>query len=153
MIGEQCLVSGIVERIGENGSAHHYLVHSSDGDPKTYEIDMEIHNHGDGLKSVYNALVQSQQIKNARDLYAIGHRVVHGGPRFDKPCLIDHQAIEAIRACASLAPLHNPVNLLGIEFSLKTFTGVPQVAVFDTSFHRTIPIHARQYASKTHGAS
>lgn len=77
---------------------------------------------------------------------AIGHRVVHGGETFHKAALLDQDAIRAIEACADLAPLHNPVNLEGIEAARELFPQVPQVAVFDTAFHQTLPRHAWLYA-------
>ncbi|MBW1875663.1 MAG: acetate/propionate family kinase, partial [Deltaproteobacteria bacterium] len=83
---------------------------------------------------------------DGRDLLGIGHRVVHGGEAFREPCLIDERVIEAIRGLSSLAPLHNPANLLGIEVAMARRPDVPQVAVFDTAFHHTIPPHAYRYA-------
>jgi acetate kinase len=80
------------------------------------------------------------------DLAGIGHRVVHGGERFSAPTLIDAAAIDAIREQIPLAPLHNPSNLTGIELSRALFPEVPQVAVFDTAFHKTMPPHAYRYA-------
>ncbi|MBM7060126.1 acetate kinase [Pseudomonas sp. UL073] len=79
-------------------------------------------------------------------LHGIGHRVVHGGERFTRAHRIDAQVLEAIRATAPLAPLHNPANLLGIEAALKLYPTLPQVAVFDTAFHQTLPEHAFRYA-------
>ena len=79
-------------------------------------------------------------------LTAIGHRVVHGGERFQAPARIDAEVCAAIRELALLAPLHNPANLIGIEVCRDAFPGVPQVAVFDTAFHQTLPPHAFRYA-------
>jgi acetate kinase len=79
-------------------------------------------------------------------LAAIGHRVVHGGERFHAPAVIDAAVCAEIRALARLAPLHNPANLIGIEVCREAFPGVPQVAVFDTAFHQTLPPHAFRYA-------
>ncbi|AYC31786.1 acetate kinase [Pseudomonas cavernae] len=79
-------------------------------------------------------------------LHGIGHRVVHGGERFTRAQRIDAAVLEAIRATAPLAPLHNPANLLGIEAALKLYPNLPQVAVFDTAFHQTLPEHAYRYA-------
>jgi acetate kinase len=79
-------------------------------------------------------------------LAAIGHRVVHGGERFHAPAVIDDAVCAEIRALARLAPLHNPANLIGIEVCREAFPGVPQVAVFDTAFHQTLPPHAFRYA-------
>ena len=80
------------------------------------------------------------------DLFAVGHRVVHGGARFSAPVLIDDQVLRAVRDLRALAPLHNPANLEGIETALTAFPGVPQVAVFDTAFHQSMPPMAYTYA-------
>ncbi|MCW8141019.1 MAG: acetate/propionate family kinase, partial [Planctomycetota bacterium] len=77
---------------------------------------------------------------------AVGHRVVHGGERFHDPALIDDEVVAAIEACAPLAPLHNPANLAGIRAARAALPGVPQVAVFDTAFHHTLPRRASTYA-------
>ncbi|MEA1120317.1 acetate kinase, partial [Klebsiella pneumoniae] len=76
----------------------------------------------------------------------VGHRVVHGGERFKRSTRITPQVIAAIEACVPLAPLHNPANLLGIRLALANFPQVPQVAVFDTAFHHTLPEYAYRYA-------
>ncbi len=87
---------------------------------------------------------QKQQLLDHQPL-AIGHRVVHGGEAFHQAALIDDSVIQAIRDCAELAPLHNPVNLTGIRAAIDLFPDVPQVAVFDTAFHQTLPRHAWLY--------
>ncbi len=79
-------------------------------------------------------------------LHGIGHRVVHGGEHFTRACLIDEPALAAIRATVPLAPLHNPANLLGMETAMRLFPELPQVAVFDTAFHQSMPEHAYRYA-------
>jgi acetate kinase len=85
-------------------------------------------------------------IKSPAELLGIGHRVVHGGEAFREPVLIDENVMETIRDLIPLAPLHNPANLLGIEAAQRVFPGVPQVAVFDTAFHQSMPPHAFTYA-------
>ena len=92
------------------------------------------------------AALRGSGVLEAGRLAAIGHRVVHGGERFHAPALIDTRVREAIRELAPLAPLHNPANLIGIEVCLDAFPGVPQVAVFDTAFHQTLPPRAFRYA-------
>lgn len=82
----------------------------------------------------------------APGLAAVGHRVVHGGGRFREPAKVDEETLEAIRALSPLAPLHNPVNVAGIEIASRLFPGAAQVAVFDTAFHATLPEHAYRYA-------
>src|SRR4029079_5567928 len=79
-------------------------------------------------------------------LVAVGHRVVHGGPRFTEPVVVDDDVVGAIRELVPLAPLHNPANLAGILSARVTFPDVPQVAVFDTAFHQTLPPEAYTYA-------
>jgi acetate kinase len=120
--GEQPVAQGIVERIGQDG---------------------DVPDHRVGLAQVMEALGSSM---SDGGLDAIGHRVVHGGEAFVEPALIDADVIERIRAQIPLAPLHNPANLLGIEVAVELEPDLPQVAVFDTAFHRTLPPHAYRYA-------
>ena len=80
---------------------------------------------------------------------AVGHRVVHGGERFTAPTVVDDAVLDALRALVPLAPLHNPANISGIEVARRVWPDVPQVAVFDTAFHRTLPPHAYRYAVPT----
>ena len=77
---------------------------------------------------------------------AVGHRVVHGGEQFTAPTIVDDDVLDALRSLVPLAPLHNPANIIGIEVARQVWPGVPQVAVFDTAFHRTLPPHAYRYA-------
>ncbi|SFM24332.1 acetate/propionate family kinase [Marinobacter zhejiangensis] len=99
--------------------------------------------HYEALNEIIGLLRQRGLIADAPA--AIGHRVVHGGETFKEPSLIDAQVLDAIRSCSALAPLHNPVNLVGIEAAQQLFPGTPQVAVFDTAFHQTLPEHAYWY--------
>ena len=116
---------GLVERIGEPGSL--------------------VKNHGDATAQVVKALEASGHLESA-PLWLIGHRVVHGGERFRQAVLIDESVLLGIRAAATLAPLHNPPNLLGIEACRAHWAAVPQVAVFDTAFHQSLPSAAYRYA-------
>ena len=100
--------------------------------------------HKDALAAIIERLQQLDLLGSAPA--AIGHRVVHGGEAFKAPALITGEVIAAIRNCAALAPLHNPVNLVGIEATKALFPRVPQVAVFDTAFHQTLPAAAYHYA-------
>ncbi len=120
---ERGVTKGIVERIGQD--------------------DSEIADHRVGLERVMREL--GPHLDDG-GLDAIGHRVVHGGEEFVEPTQIDPDVIERIRAQIPLAPLHNPANLLGIEVSVELEPDLPQVAVFDTAFHRTLPPHAYRYA-------
>lgn len=123
--GLSAVSGGLVERIGEP--------------------DSTVKDHGDAIGRVVHMLEASGYLKTA-PLFAIGHRVVHGGERFRQAEVIDASVVEGIRAAASLAPLHNPPNLLGIEACRAHWAAVPQVAVFDTAFHHSLPAAAYRYA-------
>ena len=120
------IASGLVEKIGEPHS--------------------EISTHTEGMKLVFDRLLASGFIKHIDEIKAVGHRVVHGAEEFRQPHIIDKQVIKKIKECVSIAPLHNPANLEGIKAALHTLPKVPQVAVFDTAFHHTIPDYAYMYA-------
>jgi acetate kinase len=133
--------SGTVERIGESTGT---LTHTVDGEKHTEQrrfADFE-----DALRSAVEAFRQHGPAIDRDALAAVGHRVVHGGERFVEPTLVTSEVEQAIDELAALAPLHNPPNLAGIRSATATFPGVPQVAVFDTAFHRTLPPAARTYA-------
>jgi acetate kinase len=116
---EQSLVSGLIERIGEAG---------------------EVPDHTAGMRVVLDALGPD------RDIVAVGHRVVHGGPRFSAATLITDEVEREIDELSALAPLHNPANVLGIRAARLALPGVPHVAVFDTAFHQSLPPEAYTYA-------
>jgi acetate kinase len=134
------LLSGQLERIGEEASRLTWT--AKGGDPVS--TDERVADHREALARIFEVLTARGGV--ADQLAGIGHRVVHGGERFSAPALIDDQVVEAIREQVPLAPLHNPANLLGIETALATFPDTPQVAVFDTAFHRTMPPRAHRYA-------
>jgi acetate kinase len=134
------LLSGQLERIGEEASRLTWT--AKGGDPAS--TDERVADHREALARIFEVLTARGGV--ADQLAGIGHRVVHGGERFSAPALIDDQVVEAIREQVPLAPLHNPANLLGIETALATFPDTPQVAVFDTAFHRTMPPRAHRYA-------
>ena len=138
------LAKGLVERIGLEAGI---LSHRADGKDK-YEEETPIPNHTVGIKKVLDILVDSKLgvLKSLSEINAVGHRVAHGGELFKKSTLIDNQVIEGIKQLCELAPLHNPANLLGIEAVQTLMPEVPQVAVFDTSFHQTMPEYAYMYA-------
>lgn len=104
--------------------------------------------HADALSALVGYFHQNNTLTD--DLLAIGHRVVHGGEAFSMPVVIDDNVIESIQRCGNLAPLHNPVNLAGIEATRSLYPGVPQVAVFDTAFHQSLPPTAYLYALPRH---
>jgi acetate kinase len=138
--GHKVLASGAVERIGEAGAR---LTHRA-GDTDPLVVEDRVADHSEGFDRVFGAFVAAGG--PIGDLAGIGHRVVHGGDRLTAPTLIDDAAIAAIADQAALAPLHNPSNLLGIRIAMASFPQTPQVAVFDTAFHQTMPPRAWRYA-------
>jgi acetate kinase len=138
--------SGLLERIGENESRHTHHAYGPSGTVKETVRSGRVGNHREGFDFILSMPADAPAIKDPADLLGIGHRVVHGGETFHEPVLIDKKVIETIRELIPLAPLHNPANLLGIEAARQIFPGVPQVAVFDTAFHQSIPPHAFIYA-------
>jgi acetate kinase len=134
------LASGLVERIGEAGAG---LTHRP-GDGEPLVIEDRVADHSEGFERIFRAFDSAGE--PIGDLTGIGHRVVHGGDRLTAPTLIDDAAIAAIADQAPLAPLHNPSNLLGIRIAMASFPKTPQVAVFDTAFHQTMPPRAWRYA-------
>ena len=140
--GPARLAGGIVERIGQpDASATHGSLRA--GTWVDTHVAAPVADHHDGLRSVVGVLADAGF---ADGLAAIGHRVVHGGDRFVAPTLVDDAVVAGIREQVPLAPLHNPANLAGIEVALELWPRVPQVAVFDTAFHATLPPHAYRYA-------
>lgn len=140
----QLLAKGIVERIGFTDAI---LTHKPEGKDK-FEMVTGIPDHTTGINLILEALVNEKHgvIKSLSEIAAVGHRVAHGGEFFTKSSLIDDFTKSEIEKCIELAPLHNPANLKGILSMEKLLPGVPQVAVFDTSFHQTMPKHAYLYA-------
>ncbi|MBR1972983.1 MAG: acetate kinase, partial [Oscillospiraceae bacterium] len=136
---------GLCERIGIDGR----LTHNANGVKTVKEIAMPT--HGEAIASVMDALVDAEVgvIKSVAEIDAVGHRVVHGGNKFADSCLINEDVIKGIEECIPLGPLHNPANLLGITACQKLMPTTPQVAVFDTAFHMTMPAKAYRYAIPT----
>ena len=141
---EAVLAKGLTERIGIEGSK---LKHQPTG-KEDVVFDEFIDNHDTAVKMVLEALTNKEYgvVKSMKEINAVGHRVVHGGEYFANSVVIDGDVIAAIEKCAELAPLHNPANLIGIAACEKIMPGVPQVAVFDTAFHQTMPERAYMYA-------
>ncbi|MFI9506760.1 acetate kinase [Nocardia sp. NPDC052566] len=133
--------SGMVERIGE---AEGGIEHKADG--KTVEHRGPIADHTAGLRLVFDMFAETGHDLASEGVHAVGHRVVHGGEVFYRPTLIDDGVVEAISELSSLAPLHNPANVAGIESARELLPGVPQVAVFDTAFFHGLPAAAKTYA-------
>ena len=136
---EESLVSGLVERIGIEGSV---LTQKVEGKDK-YIIKEDMKNHKDAIKLVLEALTNKEQavINSMDEISAVGHRVVHGGEKYSDSVLIDEEVIESIKDCIPLAPLHNPPNIIGIE-ACRNLCQNTMVAVFDTAFHQTMPKEA-----------
>ncbi len=143
MENETALAKGMVERIGMEGSL---LKHTPAG---KYTVDLpgDIPDHATGIKLILQALVNPEYgvITDMADIDAVGHRVVHGGERFADSVLITQDVLKGIEACAEIAPLHNPPNLYGINACMEIMPTTPQVAVFDTAFHQTLPKIAYLY--------
>ena len=143
MNDESVLVKGLVERIGISDSViNHY---PSDREPVI--TDQDIPNHRVGIKLMMDALLHPDYgiIKDISEIVAVGHRVVHAGEKFSGSVLLTDEVMDALKECIELAPLHNPPNILGIEVCKELIPGVPQVGVFDTAFHQTIPECAYLY--------
>ena len=140
MSTEECMVQGLVERIGIEGSI---LTQKVEGKDK-YVINTEIKNHKDAIKLVLEALIDPIHgvIKSMEEISAVGHRVVHGGEKYSDSVLINDEVLQSIKDCIVLAPLHNPPNIIGIEACKELMPNTPMVAVFDTAFHQTMPKHS-----------
>jgi acetate kinase len=145
MPDQNVLSAGMLERIGEPESR---LTHrwQMDGREQGIQIPCSVEEHHQGLMQIIEQFTATGVVASADDISAIGHRVVHGGEAFTRPVRIDEEVIGVIREMCRLAPLHNPANLEGILVARKLFPGVPQVAVFDTAFHQSMPEHAYRYA-------
>lgn len=138
------MAKGLCDRIGIDGSKLEYK--PANGDKISTLVEMK--NHSDAIKLVLDALVApgTGVIASMDEIGAVGHRVVHGGENFSESVIITPEVKASIEACCELAPLHNPANIIGIEACEKAMPGVPNVAVFDTAFHQTMPATAYMYA-------
>ena len=139
---EDVLASGLCERIGIDGM---FTYKPGDGEKSVTEVSIPDHKVGVGL--ILDAIVNKDMgvISGLDQIGAIGHRVVHGGERFASSVEINDEVMAAIEECNDLAPLHNPANLIGIRACQAIMPGVPNVAVFDTAFHQTMPKEAYLY--------
>jgi len=146
MDNESVMASGIVERIGDSSGVITHKKMNGSGEEKTV-IERAIENHKVGMHLVVDLITDPQKgvISDKKEINAIGHRVVQGGEQFNTSILIDESIKQAIRDNNPLAPLHNPANLVGIEVAEELFPGTPNVAVFDTEFHQTMPAKAFLY--------
>lgn len=142
MDGEKLLAKGLVERIGIEGS---HINQKANG--QVFDATAPMANHTEGIQWMLKALLDPEKgaLKSMDEIGAVGHRVLHGGERFTASVLVNGEVKEAIKANIPLGPLHNPANLMGIEACEKVMPGTPNVAVFDTAFHQTMPPKAYLY--------
>ena len=135
--------SGLVERIGIDGILKHEV-----GENKKLTFELSIPTHKEAIELVLRILTndETKVIDSIKEIEAIGHRIVHGGEFFKKSTIIDNDVVEKIGKLIPLAPLHNPANILGIKICQELMPDVPNVAVFDTAFHQTMPIENYLYA-------
>lgn len=144
MENEQVLAKGLCERIGVTGAISHKAA-----DGRTYSADTPMPTHSEAFEAVVYAMTKSEAkvIDSFDEISAIGHRIVQGGAVFKGSCVVTDKVIEQISELGAMAPLHNPAHVLAIKACLKTFGDkIPQVVVFDTSFHQTMPAKAYMYA-------
>lgn len=140
---ERRYAEGQIERIGQENAGHAFR-----GPKGAVSADLGKTDHSGAMKALVAAITHPEQgvLRDIKELSAIGHRVVHGGDRYSSAVVIDEKVVRAIEEAAVFAPLHNPVNLLGIKAAQEAFPGIPNVAVFDTAFHARMPPSAFLYA-------
>lgn len=143
MANKEILASGIIEKIGLKGS----FLRFNDKDGNKIILEGEILEHQVGIEYILGVLTSPKYgcISSLKEIDAVGHRVVHGGEKFNQSVIITDEVIEKVVECIDLAPLHNPPNLDGINAVKKLMGDIPQVAVFDTAFHQTMPEEAFLY--------
>lgn len=138
------MASGGAERVGLDGAF--VKVKLPNGEKK--QIMHDIPEHTEGVKFIFSLLTDPEigVIKSLDEVDAVGHRMVHGGEKFNKSVILDDEVLEVFEACSDLAPLHNPANLKGVKAVSELMPNLPQVGVFDTAFHQTMPDYAYMYA-------
>lgn len=143
MTTEEVMAQGGIEKIGLPGS----FLKLTDKEGKKVILEKDIAGHQEGIEFILSVLTDATYgcIKEYKEIDAVGHRVVHGGEKFASSVLIDKDVINKVIECTDLAPLHNPANLKGIDAMEALIPGIPQVAVFDTAFHQTMPSRAYMY--------
>ena len=141
---EEILAKGLCDRIGLDGHLKHSPV--ANGKP-VFDSDIPLPTHAEAISAVIEKLTSDDYgvIDSLSEIKAVGHRAVHGGPKFIGSTLITDEVIDVLEGYVRLAPLHTPANLMGVRACQKAIPGVPQVAVFDTAFHHTIPEYAYVY--------
>ena len=139
----EVMAKGLCERIGIDG----VLTHTGNKSDEKFKYDIAMPTHKEALQSVINVLLDPEKgvISSMSEIDAVGHRVVHGGEFFSDSVIITEKVLKAIEDCVPLAPLHNPPNIIGINACKAIMPGVPQVGVFDTAFHQTMPAKAFMY--------
>ncbi len=144
MENESVLAKGLCDRIGIEGGNFKHKVPGRDD----YAVNVDMKNHEEAINLVISTLISKEHgvISSMKEIDAVGHRVLHGGEKLSGSIIVDEKVKEAIRECFDLGPLHNPHNLTGILACEKLMPSVPQVAVFDTGFHQTMPDYAYLYA-------
>ena len=144
MTNEEVLAKGICERIGQEGSI---LTHKPEGKDK-FVKETAMPDHKVAVQLVLDALMDAEHgvISDTHEIGAVGHRVLHAGQKYSQSVVVNENVKEVIKECFPLGPLHNPANLIGIEACEHALPGTPNVAVFDTAFHQTMPAKAYMYA-------
>ena len=141
---KEVMTSGGAERVGLDGAF--VKVKMANGEKK--QIMHDIPEHTEGVKFILSLLTDPEigVIKDLKEIDAVGHRMVHGGEKFNKSVLLNEEVLKVFEECSDLAPLHNPANLKGVNAVSELMPGLPQVGVFDTAFHQTMPDYAYMYA-------
>lgn len=141
---KEVMTSGGAERVGLDGAF--VKVKLANGEKK--QIMHDIPEHTEGVKFIFSLLTDPEigVIKDLKEIDAVGHRMVHGGEKFNKSVLLTDEVLRVFEECSDLAPLHNPANLKGVKAVSELMPGLPQVGVFDTAFHQTMPDYAYMYA-------
>ena len=144
MTTKEVMAQGGIEKIGLPGSFLKFAL--PNGEKKI--LEKEIPEHTAGIEFILDTLVSTEYgaIQSLEEINAVGHRMVHGGERFSESVLLTQEVLDAFEACNDLAPLHNPANLKGVNAVTAILPNVPQVGVFDTAFHQTMPDYAYMYA-------
>ena len=144
MDDKSVMTSGGAERVGLDGAF--VKVKLANGEKR--QIMHDIPEHTEGVKFIFSLLTDPEigVIKDLSEINAVGHRMVHGGEKFNKSVILNEEVLKAFEACSDLAPLHNPANLKGVNAVTELMPGLPQVGVFDTAFHQTMPKRSYLYA-------
>lgn len=145
MPSEKLIAKGLIEKIGAVDPALELDYYVND-EKNEYKSELTIKNHAEAVKVLLDTLLEKKILNNLNELTGIGHRVLHGGSKFTQSVLINQDVIDTIIEVSPLGPLHNPANVTGIKACMEVLPNVPQVAVFDTSFHQTMEPEAYMYA-------